>query len=163
MAHPAQWPAQRDRLRHPSATPQTGGFRLRQLYTVNQLAEELGITPRAIRFYEAKGLLAPERAGTTRVFDRRDRARLMLVLRGKRLGFSLNEVREYLDLYDARHGQAEQIRWLLDSVRERIARLEQQRTDLEQTLTELRDIETQAAKALSAAQRQNTKDQRNEP
>ncbi|ATR22048.1 MAG: MerR family DNA-binding transcriptional regulator [Roseomonas mucosa] len=122
---------------------------MRQLYTVNQLAKELGITPRAIRFYEAKGLLAPERAGTTRVFDRRDRARLMLVLRGKRLGFSLNEIREYLGLYDAQHGQAEQIRWLLDSVRDRIARLEQQRADLEQTLAELRDIESQAADALS--------------
>ncbi|MDT8293469.1 MerR family transcriptional regulator [Roseomonas mucosa] len=140
---------QHGRLRHPSATPQTGGPRLRQLYTVNQLAKELGITPRAIRFYEAKGLLAPERAGTTRVFDRRDRARLMLVLRGKRLGFSLNEIREYLGLYDAQHGQAEQIRWLLDSVRDRIARLEQQRADLEQTLAELRDIESQAADALS--------------
>ena len=73
----------------------------------------------------------------------------MLVLRGKRLGFSLSEIREYLDLYDARHGQAEQIRWLLDSVRDRIARLEQQRADLEQTLAELRDIESQAADALS--------------
>ena len=73
----------------------------------------------------------------------------MLVLRGKRLGFSLNEIREYLGLYDARHGQAEQIRWLLDSVRDRIARLEQQRADLEQTLAELRDIESQAADALS--------------
>ena len=73
----------------------------------------------------------------------------MLVLRGKRLGFSLNEIREYLGLYDAQHGQAEQIRWLLDSVRDRIARLEQQRADLEQTLAELRDIEAQAENALS--------------
>jgi DNA-binding transcriptional MerR regulator len=73
----------------------------------------------------------------------------MLVLRGKRLGFSLNEIREYLGLYDAKHGQAEQIRWLLDSVRDRVARLEQQRADLEQTLAELRDIESQAANALS--------------
>ena len=119
------------------------------LIAIGELAARTGVAVSAIRFYEAKGLLAPERAGTTRVFDRRDRARLMLVLRGKRLGFSLNEIREYLGLYDAQHGQAEQIRWLLDSVRERIARLEQQRTDLEQTLTELRDIETQAAKALS--------------
>ncbi|MBX6742408.1 MAG: MerR family transcriptional regulator, partial [Acetobacteraceae bacterium] len=71
---------------------------MRELYTVNQLAAELGITGRAIRFYEAKGLIAPRRAGTTRVFDRRDRARLLLVLRGKRLGFSLAEIREFLDL-----------------------------------------------------------------
>src|SRR5919112_4739402 len=83
------------------------------LLTVNQLAEELGVTPRAIRFYEAKGLIAPRRAGTTRVFDRRDRARLLLVLRGKRLGFSLAEIREFLDLYDADHSQHSQLSLLL--------------------------------------------------
>jgi DNA-binding transcriptional MerR regulator len=120
----------------------------RQLYTVNQLAEELGVTPRAIRFYEAKGLIAPARAGTTRVFERRDRARLMLVLRGKRLGFSLAEIREYLDLYDAGRSQAGQVKLLLAKTQERIAELEQQRRDLEQTLGELRDIETQAMRAL---------------
>ncbi len=121
----------------------------RQLYTVNQLAEELGVTPRAIRFYEAKGLIAPARAGTTRVFEKRDRARLMLVLRGKRLGFSLAEIREYLDLYDAGRGQAGQVSLLLQKTRDRIAELEQQRRDLEQTLSELRDIESQAEAALA--------------
>lgn len=122
----------------------------RQLYTVNQLAEELGVTPRAIRFYEAKGLLSPARAGTTRVFEKRDRARLMLVLRGKRLGFSLAEIREYLDLYDAGRGQAGQVRLLLAKTRQRIAELEGQRRDLEQTLAELRDVESQAEEALRA-------------
>jgi DNA-binding transcriptional MerR regulator len=121
----------------------------RRLYTVNQLAEELGVTPRAIRFYEAKGLIAPARAGTTRVFEKRDRARLMLVLRGKRLGFSLAEIREYLDLYDAGRGQAGQVSLLLQKTRDRIAELEQQRRDLEQTLAELRDIEAQAQAALA--------------
>ena len=121
----------------------------RRLYTVNQLAEELGVTPRAIRFYEAKGLISPRRAGTTRVFDRRDRARLLLVLRGKRLGFSLAEIREYLDLYDAGRGQAGQVSLLLQKTRDRIAELEQQRRDLEQTLSELRDIEAQAQAALA--------------
>ncbi|HZF75219.1 MAG TPA: MerR family DNA-binding transcriptional regulator [Acetobacteraceae bacterium] len=121
----------------------------RRLYTVNQLAEELGVTPRAIRFYEAKGLIAPARAGTTRVFEKRDRARLMLVLRGKRLGFSLAEIREYLDLYDAGRGQAGQVSLLLQKTRDRIAELEQQRRDLEQTLSELRDIEAQAQAALA--------------
>ena len=104
------------------------------LYTVNQLAGELGVTARAIRFYEAKGLIAPRRAGTTRVFDRRDRARLMLVLRGKRLGFSLASIREFLDLYDADRTQAAQLRLLLDSTRARIRELERQRVDLDQTL-----------------------------
>ena len=109
-----------------------------ELFTVNQLAEELGVTPRAIRFYEVKGLLAPQRAGTTRVFDRRDRARLLLVLRGKRLGFSLAEIREFLDLYDADRSQASQLSLLLARVRQRIDELERQRRDVEQTLGELR-------------------------
>ena len=117
---------------------------MQELYTVNQLAEQLGVTARAIRFYEAKGLIAPRRAGTTRVFDRRDRARLLLVLRGKRLGFSLASIREFLDLYDADRSQSAQVRLLLARTRERIAELETQQRDLEQTLRELREVERQA-------------------
>lgn len=118
------------------------------LFTVNQLAEELGVTARAIRFYEAKGLLAPRRAGTTRVFDRRDRARLLLVLRGKRLGFSLASIREFLDLYDADRSQGAQLRLLLDSTRGRIRELERQRVDLDQTLRELREVEAEVERVL---------------
>ncbi|HEY4254210.1 MAG TPA: MerR family DNA-binding transcriptional regulator [Roseomonas sp.] len=123
---------------------------MRELYTVNQLAEDLGITPRTIRFYEAKGLIAPQRAGTMRVFNRRDRARLMIVLRGKRLGFTLAEIREYLDLYDADRSQREQMHMLLHKTQERITGLEQQRRDLAQTLAELRAIEAEAQSALTA-------------
>ena len=119
-----------------------------ELFTVNQLAEELGVTARAIRFYETKGLIAPRRAGSTRVFDRRDRARLLLVLRGKRLGFSLASIREFLDLYDADRTQAAQLRLLLDSTRERIRELERQRVDLDQTLRELREVEAEAERVL---------------
>jgi DNA-binding transcriptional MerR regulator len=118
------------------------------LFTVNQLAEELGVTARAIRFYEVKGLISPRRAGTTRVFDRRDRARLMLVLRGKRLGFSLASIREFLDLYDADRSQGAQLRLLLDSTRGRIRELERQREDLDRTLRELREIEAEAVRVL---------------
>lgn len=118
------------------------------LFTVNQLAEELGVTARAIRFYEAKGLIAPRRAGTTRVFDRRDRARLLLVLRGKRLGFSLASIREFLDLYDADRSQGAQIRLFLERARERIRDLERQRVDLDQTLRELREVEAEAERVL---------------
>src|SRR5690348_8882874 len=121
-------------------SPDRARLAMRELYTVNQLAEEFGITGRAIRFYEAKGLIAPRRAGTTRVFDRRDRARLMLVLRGKRLGFSLAEIREFLDLYDADRTQVVQVRLLLGKTRTRIEELERQRHDLEQTLDELREV-----------------------
>ena len=120
-----------------------------ELFSVNQLADQLGVTPRAIRFYEVKGLIAPRRAGTTRVFDRRDRARLLLVLRGKRLGFSLTEIREFLDLYDADHTQHSQISLLLARVRARIAELEQQRRDLDQTLGELRLVESEAAAGIA--------------
>jgi DNA-binding transcriptional MerR regulator len=129
-----------------------------ELFTVNQLAVELGITPRAIRFYEVKGLIAPRRAGTTRVFDRRDRARLLLVLRGKRLGFSLAEIREFLDLYDADHTQHSQINLLLARVRQRIEELELQRRDLDQTLDELRLVESEAAAAMSGRPATDTDD-----
>ena len=120
-----------------------------EFFTVNQLAEALGVTARAIRFYEAKGLIAPRRVGTMRVFTRRDRARLLLVLRGIRLGFSLAEVAEYLDLYDTDPGQREQVRLLLGKVRARIAALEAQRRDLDQALAELRGIAGQAEAALA--------------
>lgn len=120
-----------------------------ELFTVNQLADALGITPRAIRFYETKGLLAPRRVGAMRVFTRRDRARLQLILRGIRLGFSLAEVAEYLDLYDADPAKTEQMRLLRDKVAERIAALEAQRRDLDQTLSELRSIAAQADAALN--------------
>ncbi len=120
------------------------------MMTVNELAAELGITARAIRFYEAKGLLSPARDGHNgRVFGRRDRGRLLLVLRGKALGFSLDEIRGYLDLYDADPTQRTQLHDLLGKVRARIAALEGQRQALEQTLAELRDIERQALAAFA--------------
>ena len=118
------------------------------LYTVNQLAEELGITPRTLRFYEAKGLLSPRRVGNNRVYSKRDRARLKLILRGKRLGFSLEEIKEYLDLYNVDPSQQEQMRVLLARIRERLGTLAQQRQDLEATVSELKDIETQVVSAL---------------
>jgi len=111
-----------------------------ELYSVSELANDLGVTPRALRFYEDKGLLAPQRAGNTRVYTPRDRGRLMLILRGKRLGFTLREVREWLDLYEPGPGQAAQMTRLRDKLRQRIATLEQQRDDLDATLAELREI-----------------------
>ena len=118
------------------------------LFTVTELARELGVTARTIRFYEDKGLIAPQRAGNTRVYTSRDRARMVLILRGKRLGFTLREIKEYLDLYGADVTQGEQLRRLLKAVQARVARLEEQRAALEQTMAELRDIESQALAAL---------------
>ena len=119
-----------------------------RFYTVPELAETLGVTPRSIRFYEQKGLVAPKRAGTTRIYTRQDRARMLIILRGKRLGFTLKEIADYLDLYGADPTQAEQIRMLLTRVRERIEALEDQRQALDVTLDELRDIEQQSIDAL---------------
>src|ERR1700761_6200507 len=118
------------------------------LYTVTELAKELGMTARAVRFYEDKGLIAPQRAGTTRVYSARDRARMILILRGKRLGFSLSEIREYLDLYDANVTQQTQLRALLAAVAKRRAQLLAQRQAIDEAVAELSDIAAQAAAAL---------------
>ncbi|PKR59357.1 MerR family transcriptional regulator [Thalassospira lohafexi] len=120
-----------------------------KLYSITELAEEFDITPRAIRFYETKNLLAPQRAGATRVYNYRDRARLMLVLRGKRLGFSLEDIKEYIDLYDAERSGTEQLAHLMLVGRRRISELEQQLDDVQTTLGELRKIEREAADALT--------------
>jgi DNA-binding transcriptional MerR regulator len=124
-----------------------GGDR-EKLYTVTELAERLGVTARAIRFYETKGLLSPQRVGSTRVYDYRDRARLQLILRSKKLGFSLADIREYLDLYDPAGGQREQQQLLLNKVQGRIESLQQQQEALESTLAELREIEAAARRSL---------------
>lgn len=121
------------------------------LFTITDLARELGVTTRAIRFYEAKGLIEPRRAGVNRVYGVRDRARLLLILRGKRLGFSLAEIHEYLDLYDADPTHQQQLVRLLGGARQRIDELESQRRDLELTLEELRDIEKQVLAAMRQA------------
>jgi len=119
-------------------------------YTVTQLAAELGVTVRTLHFYETQGLIAPQRAGHTRVYTQRERTRLVLVLRGKRLGFSIREIKEYLELYDIDPTLTQQNKVLLKSVRSRITRLEEQRQALEQTLAELRDMERHAEEALQA-------------
>lgn len=110
----------------------------RDLFAIADLAREFGISTRAIRFYEAKGLIAPERVGATRIFRRRDRARLILILRGKRLGFSLREISDYLDLYDANRTQ--QANMLVEKVDERLGMLEQQLSDIQTTIAELREM-----------------------
>lgn len=120
----------------------------RDLFAIADLAREFGISTRAIRFYESKGLLSPERVGGTRVFRRRDRARLILILRGKRLGFSLRDISEYLSLYDA-HSQAAQVSLLVEMVDQRIALLERQFADLQTTLGELKEIRKLATDRLA--------------
>ena len=97
-----------------------------KIYSITELANELEITPRTIRFYEDQGLITPQRVGNTRIYSHRDRARMILILRGKRLGFSLKDIKEFLDLYVVDTTQVEQLKVLVGKVRERITQLEEQ-------------------------------------
>lgn len=109
-------------------------------YSISDLAKEFAITTRTIRFYESRGLIAPGRVGQNRRYSRRDRARLMLILRGRNLGFTVEDVGEYLALYDADPGQIAQTKLLLAKVAAAISELETKRDDLERSLADLTDI-----------------------
>jgi len=106
-------------------------------FTITDLAAAFAVTPRAIRFYEDQGLISPQRQGQNRIYSRRDRARLAWILRGKRVGFSLAEIREMLDLYDAGDGRAKQRRVTIERCRDRLAALEEQRADIDDMIDEL--------------------------
>ncbi len=106
-------------------------------WTIAQIADEFGVTHRTVRHYEDLGLLSPERRGLNRVYHRRDRTRLNLILRGKRLGFPLEEIRTIIDLYDAPRGRASQLEYVLGQIDERRTDLEQRRRDLDDALKEL--------------------------
>jgi len=126
-----------------------------RLYSATELASEFHTTPRALRFYETKNLLSPRRAGSRRIYDYRDRARLALILRGKRLGFSLADIREYLELYEIDTTQICQLERLSDKVAARIGRLEHQRVALERTLGELREIQIQVNAVLDTRDKES--------
>ena len=117
-------------------------------YGIADLAREFDVTTRTLRYYEDEGLIAPERLGQRRIFSARDRVRLKLILRGKRLGFSIGEIREIINLYDAPPGEVGQIRFFLDKIRERRAALERQRDDIAATLAELNDVEARCTAQL---------------
>lgn len=134
---------------HGTPKPQTPPGRDRALYSIGDLAHAFEVTTRTIRFYESKGLLSPCRVGGSRAFSRRDRARLGLILRGKRLGFSLDEIAEYLDLYDADPDQRAQICHLQEKVQMSLKRLYGQRDDLERSIAELEEIDKACRDALA--------------
>ena len=124
-----------------------------QTFTIGELAREFDLTTRAIRFYEDMGLLAPQRAGQQRVYTARDRARLTLTLRAKRLGLKLNEAKEILDMYDSPRDTAPQLQRFLGVLGSHRAQLEAQLEELQANLAEIRTQEKQARAALARAAR----------
>lgn len=110
-------------------------------WTIAEVAEEFDVTHRAVRHYEELGLISPERRGTQRLYHRRDRTRLALIMRGRRLGFPLEEIRTIIDMYDDHPGEAGQLRYLLSQIGDRRADLESRRRDIEDSLAELDELQ----------------------
>jgi DNA-binding transcriptional MerR regulator len=119
-------------------------------WSITDLAAEFGVTLRTLRHYEDVGLLTPERRGTTRVFHTRDRIRLQLILRGRRLGFSLPDIRTIVDMYDEQPGEAGQLHYLLDQIEVRRAELDRLRRDIEETAAELDLVEARCREDLAS-------------
>ena len=119
-----------------AAAAQTG-----TTWTIAEVAEEFGVTHRTVRHYEELGLISPERRGTQRVYHRRDRIRLALIMRGRRIGFPLEEIRTIIDMYDEQPGEAGQLRYLLSQIDDRRADLESRKRDIEDSLTELEELQ----------------------
>jgi DNA-binding transcriptional MerR regulator len=118
-------------------------------YTITELASEFDVTPRAIRFYEDVGLLTPGRAGRNRVYGQRDRTRLKLTLRGKRLGLSLQEIKQLVEMYDSPSDTAQQLQAFLGVLGDHRRQLEQQREDIEVTLAEIAQHEARCRTLLA--------------
>jgi DNA-binding transcriptional MerR regulator len=139
-------------MAEPGGGTRSSGAEWDELTGIQQVATELGISTRTLRFYEDRGLIEPRRIGTMRIYTRREVGRMQLILRGKRLGFALRDIQTFLDLYDADPQHVEQMRALAERVRGRIDELEQQRVAIEQTLGELRQIECEALARVVAAE-----------
>ncbi|WP_458525866.1 MerR family transcriptional regulator [Onishia taeanensis] len=144
MPKPSQTASQAD-----STDSATGAVRHKRTYAIGELAEMFEVTPRTIRFYEQEGLLAPERRGQRRIYHDKDRVRLKLTLRGKRLGFTLAEIREVVELYDAMpDGNARQLHRILEILAEKRTEMKQRLEDIHLMQRELDDVETRCRAVL---------------
>ena len=123
-----------------------------QRYSIGDLSREFDVTPRTIRFYEDRGLISPTRRGQNRVYTLRDRTRLKLILRGKRLGFSISEIGEILNLYDAPDGEQSQLEFFVGKIRARREALEDQARDLAEVLDELTEVEQRCTALMVGAE-----------
>jgi DNA-binding transcriptional MerR regulator len=135
--------------RHSRAMPATPRSKDERSYTITELAQEFDITPRAIRFYEDMGLLEPTRSGRNRVYSQRDRTRLKLTLRGKRLGFTLSEIRDLVTMYESPADTGAQLEAFRSALAQHRCQLEQQLEDLQVTLAELTQHEHRCAQLLA--------------
>ena len=136
---------------HVSILSEPGDQAAGSTFTISDLSREFNITPRTIRFWEDQGLLAPNREGRNRVYTKRDRTRLKLALRGKRLGLSLAEIRDVIDMYDVARDESDQLSRLLNMLAQRRAALEQQREDIEAMLAEIGNVECVCREHLAVA------------
>jgi DNA-binding transcriptional MerR regulator len=122
-------------------------------WTIGELSREFGVTLRTIRFYEDQGLLSPDRQGQTRIFHDRDRVRLQLIIRGRRLGFTLDEIAHVINMYDETPGEAGQLEFLINDIGRRRAALLQKRRDLDESLAELDELEARCRQDLRSLSR----------
>ncbi len=139
----------------------TAPSRHEETYSISDLAREFDVTPRAIRFYEDQGLLAPQRSGSRRIYAKRDYVRLKLILRGKRLGLSLSEVAAMFELYDSARDEKPQLAQFLAALAERREQLERQRADIDEMLGEITAFEAQSRKLLAGGGKASAKTRKN--